>query len=110
MASMSLISFTQNGVIGLTLLPGVLAGIRAVEDHAAAVHAAGGPVLSGADKKALVTSSIFAGVQIAAQAGEQIPNVYVATVSTLIDGFVSIFNASGVFSHKPTASTQAATS
>lgn len=98
---MSLINFAQNANIGLTLLPGVLTGVKAIEDHAAAVHAAGGPNLSGADKKNLVVTSILAGVQVAAQAGEQIPNPYVATISALIDGVVAIFNASGVFNHKP---------
>lgn len=105
MASMSLLSFAQNGAIGLTLLPGLLTGIQAIEAHADAVKAAGGPTLSGADKKALVTSSILAGVQVAAQTGEQIPNVYVATVSTLIDGLVQIFNASGIFNHKAATAT-----
>lgn len=104
---MNLVTFTNDAQIGLSILPGLLENIKAIENQSAAIAAAGGPVLSGATKKQIVTQGVLSGIQAGAQAGEQIPNVYVATISALIDGIVSIFKTSGVF--KPITASASAT-
>lgn len=73
----------------LTYVPTVLAGIQAAEQSSAA----------GADKKQAVLDGILAGAKI----GETIPVPQVAAISGLIDLFVSIFNALGLFHHKAPA-------
>ncbi len=68
----------------LALLPGILAGVKAVENAVGAGH--------GQAKKDIVMSGILA----AAQAGEKIDQPTVQAVSSTIDYVVSILNASGV--------------
>ena len=109
MASANLLAFVQNAQLSLQILPGVLAGVKGVEDQAIAIKTAGGPTLTGAQKKDLVMSTVMSSVQIAAQAGEQIPNPWVATISGLVDVVVSLFNSSGIFDHvAPEPATKAA--
>lgn len=70
----------------LQMLPTVLSGVKAIEDHY-------GSALPGTSKKQLLMDA----VQIAAQTGEAIPNGGVQAISTLADKVVGAFNASGVF-------------
>jgi len=69
----------------LSYLPGVLAGVVAVEG---AIKGA-----PGATKKAVVMSAIGA----AAKAGENIPETHVQAISGMIDTIVTTLNQSGVF-------------
>jgi hypothetical protein len=71
--------------------PAVLSGIQAAEQSS---H-------SGENKKQAVLDGILAG----AKAGENIPIPAVAAISGMIDLFVSIFNALGLFHHMPAAPT-----
>jgi hypothetical protein len=70
----------------LTYAPAILAGVQAAEQS----------TVSGADKKQAVVNAVIAG----ARAAEGVPNPQVAGIATLIDLFISILNATGVFSHK----------
>lgn len=70
----------------LAYLPAVIAGTQAAEQSTA----------SGAAKLQAVVNGILAGSAI--EAGS--PNVNVAAVASLVNLVVSIFNATGVFSHK----------
>lgn len=72
--------------------------IVAVQASEAAGNAAGA---SGAQKKAVAATAIFAGIQAGARVGETVPIPQVSAIAGLIDLVVSIFNAFGVFSHKP---------
>ncbi len=64
---------------------------------AAAVQAAEMTGASGQSKKQAVLNAIQAGSQLAAG----VPQPQVAAISSLVNLVVSIFNALGVFSHKP---------
>jgi len=73
--------------LALSLLPGILQGVTAVE---AALKGA-----PGQTKKQTVMAAIGA----AAAVGETLPEDHVKLVSALVDQVVGVFNASGVFSH-----------
>ena len=73
----------------LQYAPTVLAGIQAAELSSA----------SGENKKQAVLAGILAGAKV----GETIPVPQVAAISGMIDLFVSIFNALGLFNHKAAA-------
>lgn len=104
MASANLLGFVKNATLSLQILPGVLEGVKGIEDQANAIKASGGPVLTGAQKKDLVMSAVTSSIQVAAQAGEQIPNPWIATVSGLVDLVVSMLNAYNIFHHAASAS------
>lgn len=73
----------------LQYFPYILQAVVAVEGAVSA---------PGATKKQLVLSSILN----VAKVGEEVPQVTVSTISSLIDSTVSALNASGVFGHAPT--------
>ncbi len=70
----------------LAYAPTAIAGILAAEQTAA----------SGGSKKQAVIDGILAGAKV----GETVPIPQVAAISGMIDLFVSIFNALGLFRHK----------
>lgn len=70
--------------------PAVLAGIIGIEQAASS--------LPGATKAQIVVAQVLAG----ARAAEGIPNPTVAGIAALVDIFVSILNASGLFKKKAT--------
>lgn len=72
----------------LQYAPAAIAGIHAAELSSA----------SGANKKQAVIDGILAGAKI----GETVPVPQVAAISAMIDLFVSIFNALGIFKKKAT--------
>ena len=73
--------------LALSLLPGILQGVLAVETALAGAK--------GETKK----QAILTAVDAAAKAGEAIPEQHVQVISGLIDGVVGVFNQSGVFTH-----------
>jgi flagellar biosynthesis protein FliQ len=73
----------------LTYAPAVLAGVQVAETTGA----------SGSSKLQAVVNGVLA----ASQAGEAVPNATVAGISALVNLVVSIFNATGIFSHKAAA-------
>lgn len=73
----------------LSYAPAVVAGVQAAEITGA----------SGATKQQAVINGILAG----SQALEIAPNPNVAAIAALINLFVSIFNATGIFHHAPQA-------
>lgn len=75
--------------LALTLLPGILQGVIAVESAM--------KESPGAAKKQVILDAIQAGAKV----GAQVPEDNVQTVSTLIDAVVGTLNASGVFTHTP---------
>lgn len=79
---------TVNTITSDTLVyaPAVLAGVQAAEVSAA----------PGTTKLQAVVNGVLA----ASQAGEAVPNATVAGISMLVNLVVSIFNATGLFSHK----------
>lgn len=97
MASNALSGFIEKSTIALNLFPGVLAGVKAIQDHAAAVHAASGVELTGPQKKDLLMTTITSSIDVAAQVGQQIPNPWIATVSALVDVAVKMLWAGGIF-------------
>jgi len=70
----------------LQYAPAAMAGIMAAEQSTA----------SGESK----LQAVLDGIQAGAHAGEQIPQPQVAAIAGMINLFVSIFNALGVFKHK----------
>lgn len=73
----------------LSYAPATLAAVLAAEQSKAA----------GSDKLQAVVDGVLGGTQ----ALEASPNPNVAAISALANLFVSIFNATGLFSHKSTA-------
>lgn len=73
----------------LTYAPAVIAGVQAAETTGA----------SGTSKLQAVVNGVLAG----SQALEGAPNPDVAGIAALVNLFVSIFNATGIFSHKKAA-------
>lgn len=78
-------------------LPGVLAGVVAVES-------AIGSEAPGTAKKQIVLDAILA----AAKVGETISNANVQLISTLVDTTVATLNATGIFSKPSNPATPAA--
>jgi hypothetical protein len=72
----------------MTYAPGVLGSVLAVEG---AVHQS----IPGTAKKQLVIDAISAG----AKAAQNVPIPEVQWIATLVDLFVSILNATGLFKH-----------
>lgn len=73
----------------LTYAPAVIAGVQAAETTGA----------SGTSKLQAVVNGVLAG----SQALEGAPNPDVAGIAALVNLFVSIFNATGIFGHKAKA-------
>ena len=74
--------------------PAVLAGVQAAEQSNA----------SGATKKQAVVNAVMAGSQLLTSS----PNANVAGIAALVDMFVSILNATGMFAHKTSGTAPAA--
>lgn len=74
--------------VSLQYAPQVLAGVTAIEAAAA--------TLPGQTKKDIVINSILAGARI----GEGVPIPEVQGIAALVDLFVSILRASGIFKSK----------
>lgn len=89
---------TQIETQTLTYAPAAIAGIQAAE--------AGGQIVGAAGPSKL--SAVLSGIAAGAQVGEAIPVPQVAAISGMINLFVSIFNALGIFKHAPAAAAPAA--
>lgn len=92
MSTLSTVNTITTGVVQYA--PAVIAGIQAAE--------ATGTV-SGQSKQAAVVSAVLNGVEVGSGALENSPNPTVAGVASLVNLFVSIFNALGIFKKSPAA-------
>jgi N-acetylglucosamine-6-phosphate deacetylase len=75
----------------LAFAPAVLAGVSAAETAA--------PLAPGTTKQAAVVNAVLQGIQVGSGELETSANPTVAGVATLVNLFVSIFNALKVFKH-----------
>lgn len=91
MSTLSTINAINNQT--LQFAPAVLAAVQAVEAVA--------PNMPGADKHTLVVNQVLAGVQAGSASAAGSSNATVAGISGLINLFVSILNATGIFNRKP---------